>query len=105
MAETKLSRRDLILGVSAAFGLVIAVAKWADGTFDAFFWGAIAVVAAGILFATQKEVVMCGALLFLCVRFMFAFAISLNPYALLGALVSGGAAIAFGTSSRPAGDL
>jgi hypothetical protein len=98
--ESTASRKDVWLGIIAAFSLVIALAKAAEGTFDSIFWAAVAALPLSILFATDKRTPTCGALLFLSVRFMFAFAVSHSAVALAGAVLAAGACIAFCLATR-----
>ena len=98
--EPEPSRKDVALGVIASFGVALALAKAAEGSFDKVFWAAVIAVAAAIAVASDKRTPVCGALLFLSIRFAFAFLTTLRPSALLGALLSAGACVAFSQSGR-----
>jgi hypothetical protein len=93
-------KRDIWLGVAAGYGLLVSLARSAEGNLDALFWGSIVATAGAVLLAKDKRTPICGALLFLALRFAFVFAVSFRPRAFVGALVTGAMCLIFAWPGR-----
>jgi hypothetical protein len=100
LVERHYSRRDVWLGVAAGYGLLVSLARSAEGNLDAVFWGSVLATAGAVLLARDKRTPICGALLFLALRFAFAFAVSFRPLALVGAVVTGAICLIFAWPNR-----